>query len=169
MYFSSQLWIQLSLFFYICCNNTAVVGWNPRRSKISAALPKREKAFFYSYSNKGGLLSLSNMAWDIFQRVCLTLRERCNPFKLKNCRFSRKIYTFTTCYLSGEGRNIAHPSSQPTAKRSLSPVNIDRATFDPNRDLITSFWMTRMDQRPLILNATSGSWEGPHPLSALLG
>lgn len=46
-------------------------------------------------------------------------------------------------------------------------MNVDRATFDLNRDLITSFWMTRLDQRLLILNAASGSWEGPYPLPLL--
>lgn len=38
-----------------------------------------------------------------------------------------------------------------------SLLYVYHATFDLNRDLITSFWMTRLDQHPLILNATSGS------------
>ena len=55
-----------------------------------------------------------------------------------------------------------------TIKSSPQPAKVKHATFDLNRELIASFWMTRLDQHQLILNATSGTWEIPFPLPAFL-
>lgn len=47
------------------------------------------------------------------------------------------------------------------AKPLVQTQNISHSTFDLYRELITSFWMTRLNQHWLIPNATSGIRRGP--------